>query len=75
MSPLKVREEGRPVDDDTLVEGCPIDEGTLSPDSYLPSLSFPAKVLGMNCLLPSSFNPLSRKVVLWMKGYCGRLSS
>ena len=55
------------MDDATLVEGCPLDEGTLSPDSFLLSLSFPAKVLAINCLLPSSFSPLSRKVVLWMK--------
>ena len=68
-------EEGRPVEDNTLVEGCPLDEGSLLPDSFLPSSSFPAKVLGMNCLLPPSFNPLLREVVLWMENSCGRLSS
>ena len=26
-----------------------------------------AKVLVIDCLLPSSFSPLSRKVVLWLK--------
>ena len=51
-------EEGRPVEDNALVEGCPLDEGSLLPDSFLSSSSFPVKVLGMNCLLPPSFNPL-----------------
>ena len=29
----------------------------------------------MDCLLPPSFNPLLREVVLWMENSCGRLSS